>query len=279
MTPVQIPYRDWPRSAVRVATMLVLLLFALVPIAWLVLTSFKTRLQIFESPPLIFFTPSFDSWEKLFLPGPLRQALFNSIAVSTVTTFLTLLIGGLAAFGFSRFRFRGSASLLFAILAARLLPPINSVVVLYLVFTRFQLIDTLTGLVILYCALLVPIAVWLLRNAFDAVPVELEEAAMIDGCSRLQALWHVTLPLAAPGVAVTGLLMFIFSWNEFLFAYLFTSTDSVTIPVILAKAVGEYGVEWSDLTAQAALLLAPVLVITLLAQRRLLSGLSGGALK
>jgi multiple sugar transport system permease protein len=259
--------------------MSVLLIFALVPIGWLVLTSFKTRLQIFESPPLIFFTPSLDSWERLFLPGPLRQALFNSIAVSTVTTFLTLLIGGLAAFGFSRFRFRGSGSLLFAILAARLLPPINSVVVLYLVFTRFQLIDTLTGLIILYCALLVPIAVWLLRNAFDAVPVELEEAAMIDGCSRMQALWHVTLPLAAPGVAVTGLLMFIFSWNEFLFAYLFTSTDSVTIPVILAKAVGEYGVEWSDLTAQAALLLAPVLVITLLAQRRLLSGLSGGALK
>jgi multiple sugar transport system permease protein len=273
------PYRDWPRSVVRVATMSVLLIFALVPIGWLVLTSFKTRLQIFESPPLIFFTPSLDSWERLFLPGPLRQALFNSIAVSTVTTFLTLLIGGLAAFGFSRFRFRGSGSLLFAILAARLLPPINSVVVLYLVFTRFQLIDTLTGLIILYCALLVPIAVWLLRNAFDAVPVELEEAAMIDGCSRMQALWHVTLPLAAPGVAVTGLLMFIFSWNEFLFAYLFTSTDSVTIPVILAKAVGEYGVEWSDLTAQAALLLAPVLVITLLAQRRLLSGLSGGALK
>jgi len=167
-----------------------LLAFALVPIAWLVLTSFKTRLQIFASPPLIVFTPSLDSWAKLLQPGPLRQALFNSFLVSAATTVTTLVIGGLAAYGFSRFRFRGAAALLFGILAARLLPSINSVVVLYLVFNRLHLVDTISGLVILYSALLVPIAVWLLRAAFDAVPKELEEAAMIDGCSRLRALRH-----------------------------------------------------------------------------------------
>lgn len=267
------------RSVVRAVTLAVLLAFALVPIAWLILTSFKTRLQVFESPPPIIFTPTFSSWEKLLEAGPLREALFNSVAVSVLTTLVTLAVGGFAAYGFSRFKFRGAGTLLFIILAARLLPPINSVVVLYLVFNRLHLVDTILGLVILYSALLVPIAVWLLRNAFDAVPVELEEAAMIDGCGRMKALWQITLPLAAPGLAVTGMLMFIFSWNEFLFAYLFTSTDAVTIPVILAKAVGEYGVDWADLTAQAALLLVPVLLITLLAQRKLLSGLSGGALK
>ena len=279
MTLPKVRSHGWARDLVRGVTMSALLAFALVPIAWLVLTSFKTRLQIFASPPLIVFTPSLDSWAKLLQPGPLRQALFNSFLVSAATTVTTLVIGGLAAYGFSCFRFRGAAALLFGILAARLLPPINSVVVLYLVFNRLHLVDTISGLVILYSALLVPIAVWLLRAAFDAVPKELEEAAMIDGCSRLRALRHITVPLAAPGVAVTGLLMFIFSWNEFLFAYLFTSTDAVTIPVILAKAVGEYGVDWADLTAQATLLLIPVFVITLVAQRRLLSGLSGGALK
>jgi multiple sugar transport system permease protein len=272
-------YAELGHRVMRLATSAALLTFALVPIAWLVLTSFKTRLQIFSSPPLLFFTPSFDSWTRLLQNGPMRGALVNSVVVAVASTIVTLGIAGLAAYAFSRFRFRGAAALLFAVLAVRLLPPINSVVVLYLLFNKLHLVDTILGLVILYSALLVPIAIWLLRNAFDAVPQELEEAAMIDGCSRLGALWRITIPLAAPGIAVTGLLMFILAWNEFLFAYIFTSTRATTVPVILAKAVGEYGVDWADLTAQATVLLLPVLAITLVAQRHLLSGLSGGAIK
>jgi multiple sugar transport system permease protein len=267
------------RNIVRGVTLSALLLFALLPIGWLVLTSFKTRLQIFASPPMILFTPSFESWLKLLQPGPLRRALLNSTLTAGYTTVVTLVLGGLAAYAFSRFRFKGWSVLLFGIFAARLLPPINSVVVLYLLFTRLQLADTTLGLVILYTALLLPIAIWLLRTAFDGVPRELEEAALIDGCSRLGALWRITVPLAAPGLAVTALLVFILSWNEFLFAYIFTSTEATTIPVLLAKAVGEYGVDWADLTAQATVLLIPVLLVSLFAQRHLLSGLSAGALK
>jgi multiple sugar transport system permease protein len=267
------------RKSVRLLTLTMLLAFALTPIAWLVLTSFKTRVQIFTSPPVVVFTPTFDSWLKLAQPSPLRNALFNSFVTSIASVIVTLLIGGAAAYAFSRFRFRGSSTLLFGILAARLLPPINSVVVLYILFNRMHIVDTLLGLILLYSALLVPIAIWLLRTTFDSVPVEIEQAALIDGCSRLGAVWRVTLPLAAPGIAVTALLMFILSWNEFLFAYLFTSTNAVTVPVILAKAVGEFGVDWADLTAQATVLLIPVFAIALLAQRSLLSGLSGGALK
>lgn len=267
------------RRSVRMLTLLLLLAFALIPIGWLILTSFKTRLQIFASPPVVVFTPSFDSWAKLLQPSPLRSALFNSFLTSLASVAATLVIGSMAAYAFSRFRFRGASAVLFGILAARLLPPINSVVVLYLLFNRLHLNDTILGLVILYTALLVPIAIWLLRTAFDAVPIDIEQAALVDGCSRLGAVWHVTLPLAAPGIAVTALLMFILSWNEFLFAYLFTSTQAVTVPVILAKAVGEFGVDWADLTAQATVLLIPVFAIALVAQRSLLAGLSGGALK
>jgi ABC-type glycerol-3-phosphate transport system permease component len=257
----------------------VLLAFALIPILWLVLTSLKTRLQIFASPPLIVFTPSFESWAKLLGPGPMREALLNSLATASYTTAVTLLVSSLAAYAFSRMQFRGRGILLFSILATRLLPPMNSVVVLYLLFTRLRLSDTTLGLVILYTALLVPIAIWLLRAAFDAVPQALEEAAFTDGCGRLGALWRITLPLAAPGLAVTAILVFVLSWNEFMFAYIFTSTRATTVPVLLAKAVGEFGVDWADLTAQATVLLVPVFIVTMLAQRHLISGLSGGALK
>jgi len=267
------------RDFVRVASLMTLLLFSLMPILWLVMTSFKTRLQIFASPPAVLFYPNVDAWLRLLQPGPLRQALLNSIMTATYTTIITIVIGSLAAYAFSRFKFRGGATLLFGILAARLLPPINSVVVLYLLATRLQLADTILGLVILYTALLVPIAIRLLRTAFDGVPKELEEAAFIDGCGRFQALWKITVPLAAPGIAVTALLVFILSWNEFLFAYLFTSSKATTIPVLLAKAVGEFGVDWADLTAQATVLLIPVFIVCLVAQRHLISGLSGGALK
>jgi multiple sugar transport system permease protein len=267
------------RDFARLASLLALLLFSLLPIAWLVMTSFKTRLQIFASPPEIFFAPSFDAWVRLFQPGPLARALVNSVLTASYTTVITVVLASLAAYAFSRFRFRGGATMLFVILAARLLPPINSVVVLYLLFTRLKLADTILGLVILYSALLVPIAIWLLRAAFDAVPKDLEEAAFMDGCGRFRALWKITIPLAAPGIAVTALLVFILAWNEFLFAYLFTSTEATTIPVLLAKAVGEFGVDWADLTAQATLLLVPVFVVCLFAQRHLISGLSGGALK
>jgi multiple sugar transport system permease protein len=267
------------RRAARGMTLAFLLGFALVPIGWLILTSFKTRVQVFTSPPLVFFSPTLDSWAKLLEPNPLRQALINSLLISIGSVAATLVIAGLAAYAFSRFQFRGAAALLFGVLAVRLLPPINSVVVLYLLFNRLHLVDTIPGLIILYSALLVPIAIWLLRTAFEAVPPEIEEAALIDGCSRMGAFYRITLPLAAPGIAVTALLMFIFSWNEFLFAYMFTSTEAVTIPVILAKNVGEFGIDWADLTAQATVLLLPVLAITFFAQRHLLAGLSGGALK
>lgn len=267
------------RGVARALTLGMLLAFALVPIAWLILTSVKTRLQIFASPPLLVFTPTFDSWLRLLRPGPVQAALANSALTASYTTIVTLVSSSLAAYAFSRMRFRGRGVLLFGILATRLLPPINSVVVLYLLFTRLRLADTTLGLVILYAALLVPIAIWLLRAAFDAVPRELEEAALTDGCGRLGVLWRITLPLAAPGLAVTAILVFVLSWNEFMFAYIFTSTRATTIPVLLAKAVGEFGVDWADLTAQATILLIPVFVVTMLAQRHLISGLSGGSLK
>jgi multiple sugar transport system permease protein len=267
------------RHGFRTLTMAVLLAFCLIPIGWLVLTSLKTRPEVFASPPVIVFTPTFDSWQKLVQPGPIRKAFFNSIVTASCTTAVTLICSSLAAYAFSRMRFAGRNTLLMAILATRLLPPINGVVVLFLLFTRLHLVDTTTVLVILYTALLVPIAIWLLRTAFDAVPQELEDAAFTDGASRLRVLWHITMPLAAPGLAVTAILMFVLSWNEFMFAYIFTSSEATTVPVLLAKAVGEYGVEWADLTAQATVLLVPVFLVTIFAQRHLIHGLSVGAVR
>lgn len=265
----------------RLALLGVLLVFSVGPIVWLVLTSFKNRVDVLASPPRFLFRPQVESYARLLLHqgGTIVGNLENSAIIAAATTGLVVLLATLAGFAFSRYEFRGRRALFFGLLATRLLPPITTVIPLFLLWNRWKLVDTHLGLILIYSALNAPLAVWMMKAFLDGVPVELEQAAMIDGCSRLGALRRVTVPLAAPGVAATAVFVFVLAWNEFMFAFIFTSVRAKTMPVIIAQGLGELQVEWTDIATLGTVVMLPTLVLTFLAQKHLVQGLTAGALK
>jgi multiple sugar transport system permease protein len=258
------------------------MVWSLLPIAWNVVTSLKTRLEIFASPPVFFFTPDFSAYARaLATTGGLSiwPNMRNSVIISGVSTVATVLLAALAAYSFSRYRFAGRRGLLYTMLATRLLPPMTTVIPLFLLMSRLKLIDTHLVLIIIYTALNIPFATWLTKSFFDTIPRELEEAAMIDGCSGLRAMWNVTMPLAAPGLAAAAIFVFVAAWNEFTFAYMFTTSQARTLPMLIAQAQGDDQIFWQDMSAQATLLMVLPLLVALLMQRNLVRGLTAGALK
>ncbi|MEX2540608.1 MAG: carbohydrate ABC transporter permease [Trueperaceae bacterium] len=263
---------------------LLVVLFAassVIPIAWLIVTSLKTRLDIFAFPPKFLFSPNLDSYRKFLSFGSesILPFLMNSIVIAVFATLLTTVAGSLAAYAFSRMTFAGRLPLLMGVLATRLLPPITAVIPLFLLMRDLNLLDTHLGLVIIYGAINVPFAIWILKSFFDTIPRELEESALVDGCTMINALRHITLPLALPGVAATATFIFILAWNEFTFAFLFTSVDAKTMPVIIAETLGEMEIYWQDMSAMATLIALPGLLFAFFMQRYLVSGLTAGAIK
>ncbi len=254
---------------------------SLLPIAWLALTSLKQRSDIFAFPPKLFFDVNFDSYLKFLSFGSesILPFLRNSIIIALFATLLTTLVGSLAAYAFSRLKFKGRTSLLMTVLATRLLPPITAVIPLFLLMRDLKLLDTHLGLVIIYGAINVPFAIWILKSFFDTIPRELEESARVDGCTSLGALRHITLPLALPGLAATATFIFILAWNEFTFAFIFSSLNAKTMPVIIAETLGEMQIYWQDMSALAMLIALPGLLFAGFMQRYLVTGLTAGAIK
>lgn len=255
--------------------------WSLVPILWLGLTSLKQRADIFAFPPKLFFDVNFDSYQKFLSFGSesILPFLKNSIVIALFATLLTTVVGSLAAYAFSRLRFKGRTSLLMAVLATRLLPPITAVIPLFLLMRDLRLLDTHLGLVIVYAAINVPFAIWILKSFFDTIPKELEESARVDGCTAMDALRHITLPLALPGLAATATFIFILAWNEFTFAFIFSSINAKTMPVIIAETLGEMQIYWQDMSALAMLIALPGLLFAGFMQRYLVTGLTAGAIK
>jgi multiple sugar transport system permease protein len=258
---------------------MLLVVFALGPIVWLIQNSIKPRIEIFRYPIAFFFRPSFATWTRLLRNQTVWRNLRNSVIIAFSSSCGLLVIAGASGYALSRYTFRGRQGLVLGLMATRLLPPISSVVVLYLLYNRLGLIDSRFGLILIYTALHVPVATWLLKVFFDTVPVELEESALIDGCSRLQAVVRITTPLAAPGIATVGLLFFVRSWNEFMFAFIFTNVRSRTVPLIIAETIGEFEIYWDQLAAQSTLVMLPALLVALFAQKYIVRGLTAGALK
>ncbi|MBZ2195431.1 carbohydrate ABC transporter permease [Occultella gossypii] len=282
--PVSVQGRNlpsWTRGAPRAAAVVALLAWSLFPILWIVLTSLKTRLEILADEPVFWFTPTLDAYRRtLFSPGAgVLSDLLNSVGITMASTVATILVAGLAAYSLARFAFRGKGPVLTFILASRLLPPISAVIPLFLLFSTFGLIDTHAALILVYTALNAPFAAWLLKSFFEGVPKELEEAAELDGCSALGAFFRVTMRLAAPGIVATGIITGNMAWNEFLFAFMFTSVDATTLPLALAELKGGEQIAWQDLGARATLLMLPALTVGLWSQKYLVSGLTAGSLK
>jgi len=259
-----------------------LLAWSLLPIVWIVLTSFKKRVDIFAYPPKILFRPNVDAYRDSLSVGHSFSVLpnvKNSVVVALGTTLSVLILASLAGYAFSRYVFPGRRTLLYATLASRLLPPITAVIPLFLMMSSIGLIDTYQVLILIYTAFNVPFATWMMKTFFDGVPRELEEAAMIDGASRLGALRRVTLPLAGPGFGATAMFVFVSAWNEFMFAFIFTSVRARTMPVVISETLGEMQIYWQQMATQATIVILPVLLFSFFLQRHMVKGLTAGALK
>ncbi len=254
-------------------------LLSIAPIVYIVITSFKEPELTFAIPPVWNFTPTLKNYEKVLSSTDFGKYFMNSVVVALATTGIALVLGTLAAYGFSRFRFRGRFWLKMSSLIPQMLPPIAIVVPLYVLFNRLDWIDTRQALIVSYMTFTIPLSTWMMIGFFDDVPVELEEAAMIDGCSRFGALLRVSLPLAIAGMAATAILAVLYFWKEFLYAVILTGRNARTLPVIITSFMTNKSVLWGRIAASGSLVLIPVLIFALLAQRYLIRGLAKGAVK
>ena len=251
----------------------------LFPIIWMLLISLKTQREALAFPPVFVFEPIFDAYRAVWARNGFAPALLNSLIVSTLTLAVCLAVGLLAGYALSRFRFRGADSILFAALATRIFPPVALVIPYYLNMQWLGLQDSISALVMAYVAMNTPLAIWMLKGYFDAIPPDLENCAMVDGANRWQVATRITLPLIAPGIAATSVFVFVGAWNEFLFAITLTSKSARTLPTVIAEFIGDTGIEWPQIMAASTIALAPVLIATFALQRHIAKGMTAGAMK
>jgi len=294
------------------AVIIVYALVSMIPLAWIFLTGFKSPPDSISYPPKVIFEPTLEGYCNLFttrsrqtpeyieslgppqstcdaivrsrnmvIAGPSNfvPRFWNSIVIAFGSTFLAVLLGTLAAYGFSRFKVPLKDDLLFFILSTRMMPPIAVAIPIYLMYRYVGLSDTKLGMILLYTAVNVSLAVWLLKGFIDEIPREYEEAAMIDGYTRLQAFWKVVLPQATTGIAATAIFCLIFAWNEYAFAVLLTSGSAQTAPPFIPIIIGEGGQDWPAVAAGTTLFLIPILVFTILLRKHLLRGITFGAVR
>jgi len=270
----------------KVIIMVVLILALLIfmfPVIWMFLTSFKTESEYFSYPPV--FIPKSFSFRNYFnamaLPPDGRgglQGLRDSMIIALSSTLLSIVVGSLASYSLARFK-TGGENLSFWILSIRMFPPVASALPLFLIFKQVKLLDTHLALIIANTIFNLPFVVWLLKGFFEEIPVELEEAARIDGCSHLGAFMRVSLPLIAPGLATASLFAFIFTWNEFMFALLLTRRTVRTLTVIVPSLVGGHEILWGEIAAIGVVSIIPGILLSLFLQKYLIRGLTLGAVK
>lgn len=253
---------------------------ALGPILWGLSTSLKPAPAILAYPPeLIPREPTLEHYALLFRTG-IHRFVLNSVIVSVISVVLSLAMGSLAAYALARLDFRGRSVLMFATVALMSIPLPSVLVPTFMLLANVNLTNSLVGLGLLYTAYQLPIVVWMLYGYFGSLPIELERAAMIDGCSRLRTLRKIVLPLSGPGLVAAGLFVLTFAWNDFVVAVAMVSAEEAkTLPVAIYGYLGFYGREWGPLTASAMLSILPVIAVFIAFQRFFLSGMTGGGVK
>ncbi len=254
--------------------------FALGPILWGLSTSFKPPQAILAYPPeLVPSQPTLEHYALLFRTG-IHRFVLNSVIVSVISVVLALALGSLAAYALARLSFRGRSTLMFATVALMSIPLPSVLVPTFMLLANVDLTNSLIGLALLYTAYQLPIVVWMLYGYFRSLPIELEHAAMIDGCSRLRTLRKIVLPLSGPGLVAAGLFVLTFAWNDFVVAVVMVSAEEAkTLPVAIYGYLGFYGRDWGPLTAAAMLSIVPVIAVFIAFQRYFLSGMTGGGVK
>ena len=287
-------------------------LLTILPLIWIIATGFKSPSDAIAYPPKVVFEPTLEGYVNLFttrtrmspealeeigppetwydrivrqydmvISGPSRygERFLNSVVIGFGSTFLSVFLGTLAAYAFSRFKVPLKDDLMFFILSTRMMPPIAVAIPIFLMFRQLGLSDTHLGMILLYTAVNLSLSVWLLKGFIDEIPVEYEEAALIDGYTRFQAFYKVVLPQATTGIASTAIFCLIFAWNEYAFAVLLTSGTAQTAPPFIPTIIGNGGQDWPAVAAGATLFLLPVMVFTILLRKHLLRGITFGAVR
>jgi multiple sugar transport system permease protein len=258
-----------------------LALFALLPLAWTFYTSLRTNLAIQRFPTKVSLSDlSFAAYIGVWRDTNFPMLIKNSIIVSSLTVVISLSLGTLAGYALSRSKFRGRQGVLLTYLVIRLVPGVLLLVPMYILMNNLGLLDSFLGLTLAYTTFTLPATIWLMKGFFDSLPPDLENAARIDGCSRMGAMWRISIPLVLPGLAATGTLTAITAWNDVLFAIMLTSSDETrTWPVGLREMIGEFQLPWESLTAAAMLSLLPVVIGFALVGRKMVAGITAGSLK
>lgn len=274
------------RATIEIAMLVVLLGSSLFTVMWILQTSFKTGQDIYAVPAKFFgFDVTLQHYKDVFVaPGGGRSDLsgsfLNSVVVAGSSTALATLLGVPAAWAYSRFTLKAKKDQLFFILSTRFMPPVVIVIPIFLMYRNLGLIDTKLGLILIYTAFNLPFTIWMMKGFVDEVPSEYEDAAMLDGYTRLQAFWKFTLPLLIPGIAATAVFALIFSWNEFVYAIFLTSSQEVrTAPPAIAGLIGGTTVNWGLVAASTVVFALPVLIFAYLVRKHLVAGVTLGAVR
>jgi multiple sugar transport system permease protein len=266
---------------VRVVASIVAALLFLFPVFWMILTSFKLQKDIFTSPPTFIFTPTLENYVSYLQRSTIPHQMLNTVVVAFASGIISIAAGTMAGYALARLRIRGAGFLGVLILMSRGVPPIALAVPMFLVGRAFGLIDSHIILILAYCTFLIPYVMWLMRGFFKALPKELEESAMLDGCSRFGAFFKIIVPISIPGLLSTLIFCVILAWEELLFAIVLTNRVASTVPVAIVNIAGDTvnGANWGALTAVGTMTVIPVVVFALLVQKWLIQGLADGATK
>ena len=262
-----------------------LTIMTLGPIYWMVVVSARSRVELFANRDLYQTTVFWQNFTRPFFRDMYDDYLRNSLIIASANTIVVLILAIMATYALSRYSITGSDNIFFWTITNRMAPAFAFMLPMFLLYTRvlkigpYQLFDSHVGMFLAYCLFNLPFAIWLLKGMVDGIPTELDEAAMIDGCSVIGILWRVIIPLAAPGIATTALLTWLFAWNEYLFASVLTSSNARTITTGLAGFVTAVGTEWGEMAAVAVICTLPAIVFLVLVQRYIVTGLTFGAVK
>jgi len=270
------------RRKLQVGHLIVLVLIILVcvfPFYWMVATSLKNQQDILSPVPKFFFTPTMENYQRAMTKFDVPLSLENSLIVAVSSTLLALLLGTPAAYAIARFEFKGKRDLWFWFITNRMLSPIVLALPFFILARNVKLLDTQLVLILIYLTFNVPIVIWICADQFRNIPKELDEAATLEGYNSFAIFWRIGLPLAAPGIAVSAIFSFIFSWNELLYALVLTRKYAQTAPVVATSFMSGYDLPWGQIMATGTMIVLPVIIFSIIVSRQLVRGLTMGAIK
>ena len=267
------------KRAAKITTLLVIVSVTLVPFLLVVMTSLKTKVDSVALPPKWIFTPTFENYFEQLANEEFFRAAFNSLVIGAATTLIATLVAVFAGYALARHRFRGQGAFAYSFLLIRAVPPIAFVIPYFMIWRDLGWRDTYQAMVVMYLTLALPLMVWMMRSFFVEIPVEIEEAAQVDGCTKMQAMRHVLIPNVMPGIVAAAGLSFILVWNEFMYALFNTGTETQTLPVQIYKSLGYFETNWAKLSSAAVVAVIPAVIFVGLTQRFIVRGLSMGAVK